>query len=65
VTGKDAYLPKRGKVMDDRLRPPAAMQQLGAGGDAQSKEGSAVSRGALMLWVIFLCFSYYGVIGRK
>ena len=30
-----------------------------------SKEGSAVSRGALMLGVKFLCFLYYGVIGRK
>src|SRR6266496_2542164 len=29
-------------------------------GDAQSKKGSAISRGALMLWGYVLCFRYYG-----
>ena len=30
-----------------------------------SKEGSTVSRRALKVAVIFLCFSYYGTIGAK
>src|SRR5437762_6125992 len=37
-----------------RLRPPAARQQLRAGGDAQTKKGSAVARGALMQGLTFM-----------